>query len=421
MSKFDATDDEFEQIDTNRDGRIDKNEFRTFGSNTEGLPSSSYGSSTGRFNLNDNTTSRFDRDKYKFSDLNASGYTTDKYASYGATTGARDLIDDTVINTNSLEETDAYLARSANNIYRDPNPQIIRRATADRPVTYEQRVVIKYLQPPPVPEPGPLIIREMRPPQPPLPGPIVIRQHASRVPSPPPLILRERPPTPPPSIPSETVTRCLPALPLPPRPVVIERFPPLPPKPRDIIIERWIPYGSRGERRTKVVPAPPPTPYPEPRNTTIIYETVETRTARKFEKLGVIRENPTDYVNRHGGSLLDSATLVQQARNAGVTEDISPPAPSSSIYTSVRGNTNFDQSDDMINRGFSPSGGCRCGCEGSQLTAGTQAIDRGNTNYASLGSNFIRESESECGFYGGDANLTATDANRNKQLKYTEF
>ncbi|CAF0969127.1 unnamed protein product [Rotaria sordida] len=390
MAKFAATDGAFEKIDTNRDGRIDKNEFRKWISNAEGLPSSSYESSTSGFNLRDNTTSRFDRDKY---------------TSYGTTTGARGLIDDTVINTNSLEETNAYLARSASNIYRDRNPQIIRRATTERPVTYEQRVVVKYLQPPPVPEPGPLIVKEVRSAQPPPPRPLIIRQHASRVPSPPPIILRERPPTPPPCIPSETVTRCLPALPAPPRSVVIERFPPLPAKPRDIIIERWIPYGPQSERRTIVEPAPPAIKYPEPRNIIIVYGAVETRTARKFQNLGAIKENPADYIARYGQSLLRSETLIQQARNAGVIEDISPSTLSSSIYTNTRGNTDFDQSNEIVNRGFLLPGGTNW--EGSQLAIGTQTIDRGNRSYASSASKLIRESRSQRAFHGSDGSIIA--------------
>ena len=43
---------------------------------------------------------------------------------------------------------------------------------------------------------------------------------------------------------------------------------------------------------------------------------------RKFERLGVIQQDPQDYVARYGPSLLDSATLVQKARNAGIIEDI---------------------------------------------------------------------------------------------------
>ncbi|CAF3619357.1 unnamed protein product [Rotaria sordida] len=390
MSNYDTTCDLSEQVDTSGVGTIDKSEFRKWVSNTEGLPSSSYVSSTSDYNLNDYTTSRFDRDEYKCSRQSASDYTIDKYGSYGTTTIARELIDDTVIHTNSLEETNEYLERSGHNIYKDPNPQIIRRATTETPITCEQRVTVRYLQPPPVPE-LPLIIKEVRPAQPPPPRPLIIRQHASLVSTPPPLILRERPPTPPKYTVGETVTRYLPEIPVPPRSVVIERLPPLREKPRDIIIERWLPYRSLSQRRTIVERAPPAIIYPEPRNTTIIYDAAESRIVRKFEKLGVVQENPADYIARYGTSLVDSVTLVQLARNAGVTEDISVPAPSSSIYTSIRGNTiDFDRSNETITRGCALSG--ETSREGLQRAAGTRVTNLGNASYSSSTSNLPRDS-----------------------------
>jgi hypothetical protein len=38
--------------------------------------------------------------------------------------------------------------------------------------------------------------------------------------------------------------------------------------------------------------------------------------------LGVTQEDPQAYVSRYGASLLEASTLVQQARSAGVIEDI---------------------------------------------------------------------------------------------------
>ncbi|CAF1284023.1 unnamed protein product [Rotaria sordida] len=398
MSNYDTTRDLFAQIDTNRDGIIDKGEFRKWVSNPEGLPYSSYVPSPSGYNLNDYTTSPFDRDNYGYSRLGASDYPTDNYGSYGTTTVPRELTEDTVIHTRSLQETNEYLERSGLNVYKDANPQIIRRATNECPITCEQRIAVRYLQPPTVPEPGPLIIKEIRPRQPTPPRPLVIRQHASCVSTPPPLILRERPPTPPRCIGSETVTRCLPAIPVPPRSVVIERLPSLPAKPRDIIIERWLPYKSLGQRRTIIQRAGPPIVYPAPRHTIIIYGAAESRIVRKFEKLGVVQENPADYIARYGASLVDAVTLVQLARNAGVTEDISVPASSSSIYTSRRGNTvHFDRPNETSTRFTNVS----------------------NANYSSSPSNLLRDSALaasdtviQSGGYGGDSSYIVTGTNR---------
>ncbi len=43
---------------------------------------------------------------------------------------------------------------------------------------------------------------------------------------------------------------------------------------------------------------------------------------RQFQRLGVTQANPAAYVQQYGASLLDAATLLQQARSAGVVEDI---------------------------------------------------------------------------------------------------
>ncbi|CAF1044833.1 unnamed protein product [Rotaria sordida] len=282
-------------------------------SNTEGLNRSSYELTTSGLYRNDNTTSRVDRYKYNLSSYDVLEPMADKYASIETTVAAHEWTNDTVINTNSPQETNYYLEKSCTDIYRDPNPKIIRQPL-------KQRVLVRYLQLPSLPPPGPLIIKEVRPPPPP---PLVIREHASTLRQQPPLILRERPPTLPKRIPSERITRHLPAMPTPPRSVIIERYPSLAEIPRDIIIERWIPYGPQrqNERRTVVERAPPAIEYPPPQNTIVIYGMY----ALRRKKLRRNPENPADYIARYGGSLLDSATLVQMARNAGVHEDISPP------------------------------------------------------------------------------------------------
>ena len=76
------------------------------------------------------------------------------------------------------------------------------------------------------------------------------------------------------------------------------------------------------KRRTIVQRAAAAKEYPKPRNIIIQYEAPQVRIVRQFERLGVTQENPQAYVARYGASLLDASTLVQQARAAGVVEDI---------------------------------------------------------------------------------------------------
>ena len=118
------------------------------------------------------------------------------------------------------------------------------------------------------------------------------------------------------------VIRRLAALPVPPRSVIIERLPAGPPRPRDIVIERWVPYGAAQKRRTIVQRAAAAQQYQAPRNVIVQYEAAQVRIVRQFQKLGVQAENPQAYVQRYGAQLIDSVTLVQRARAAGVTEDI---------------------------------------------------------------------------------------------------
>ncbi|CAF3763973.1 unnamed protein product [Rotaria sp. Silwood1] len=148
-------------------------------------------------------------------------------------TASTQLISESPINTYSEKETNQRLAELDGNIYLTSKPDIIELRIGDSPVTYEQRVVIQYLQPPALPPPGPIIIEEVRPPQPPPPPPIVIRQHPPRASTPPPLILRELPPKPPLHGCSEKYIRELSPIPIPPRSVRIEVLPRLPEKPPD--------------------------------------------------------------------------------------------------------------------------------------------------------------------------------------------
>ncbi|CAF5005924.1 unnamed protein product, partial [Rotaria sp. Silwood1] len=240
------------------------------------------------------------------------------------------------------------------------------------------------------------------------------------------LILRERPPTPPPILPNETVIRTLPPIPVPPRSVVIERYPPPPEKPRDIIIERWIPYGRQTERRRIVQPAPPPREYPKPSCTIIIYGDVQGRIVRKFEKLDPTNANPEDYVARYRGSLLDPTTLVQQARNLGVVEDITPPVSSLSMNVyPYGGNSDFHQSIEIISEVFSYSGANSS--EGMELDANRNATTYGTKTYTYSAPNRIGDSAltgstgvTRRQYQPDDGSITSTYINRDGKLYRTE-
>ncbi|CAF1153121.1 unnamed protein product [Rotaria sp. Silwood1] len=365
MARFDAAKAIFSQVDANNDGTIDPQEFRSWAANgsvagalgSGAYESSSYQSAalggfdpsaslafssgvglaelggSGAYEAGYSSESGFESaGGFAAGGLVAGGlaagggsFAIDGADSAYAAAASGELVQGggVALESSSLEQTTQYA--SAGGLYNDPNPQIIRRPAATGPIIYKQNVLVRFLQPPPVPPPGPLIIKEIRPPQPPPPPPLVVRQRAPPLPPPPPLVLRERPPVPPPVIATQTVIRRLAALPLPPRSVVIERLPPLPPKPRDIIIERWIPYGPQAKRRVIVQRAPAAREYPRPRNVIIVYDAVQARVVRQFQRLGVVQESPHAYVARYGGSLLDATTLLQHARAAGVVEDITPP------------------------------------------------------------------------------------------------
>jgi len=343
----------FQQADLNNDGRVDLGEFRNFVGQNLGGAGASYGASSASYGAGLGAGyggSSYESSSFQSSSTGlgggydasfagaglggAAGYESSSYstgAGYGAGAGVGAGLavgggfGGSSYETASSSTSVQQYATDAQGLFIDNNPQIVRRPAQGGVQTYTQNIQVRFLQPPPVPPPGPLIIKEVRPPQPPAPQPLRIRQQAPPLPQPPPLVLRERPPVAPASVASQTVIRRLAALPVPPRSVIIERLPPLPPRPRDIIIERWVPYGAQAKRQTIVQRAGAAQQYTAPRNVIIQYEPVQVRIVRQFQRLGVSQANPQAYLQQYGASLLDAATLVQQARAAGVVEDISPP------------------------------------------------------------------------------------------------
>lgn len=54
----------------------------------------------------------------------------------------------------------------------------------------------------------------------------------------------------------------------------------------------------------------------------ISYEPVHAKIIRNFQKQNVVREDPQAYVNLYGSQLYDPNLVIQQARAAGVIEDL---------------------------------------------------------------------------------------------------
>ncbi|CAF3907488.1 unnamed protein product [Didymodactylos carnosus] len=363
----------FQQADTNRDNRLDLNEFRNLVSSTgiggRSFESSNYSSGgysdaslaglvgadggynsyssgsgydTGTVGLGGAVglsgveaggygSSSFESSNYSSgTGLDVSGWGAGAGGAYGAADlsavsgGVDGLLQGANYSTGSTSVQ--QYATDAQGLFQDSNPQIIRKPAPGGDVTYKQNILVRFLQPPPPPPRIALYITEVRPPQPPAPPPLVVRQRPPVPPQPSPLFLRERPPPTPASVAAQTVIRNLAAMPTPPRSVVIERVAAPPPKPRDIIVERWLPYGPQAQRKTIVQRAAAAQQYKAPRNIIIQYEPIQAHVVRQFQRLGVQQENPQTYVQRYGAVLLDSATLLQHARAAGVIEDLSPPA-----------------------------------------------------------------------------------------------
>lgn len=56
--------------------------------------------------------------------------------------------------SSSQNQVQVNCGTNSQNLYQDPNPQIIRRPAQGGPVTYTQNVKIRFLQPPAIPPPG---------------------------------------------------------------------------------------------------------------------------------------------------------------------------------------------------------------------------------------------------------------------------
>ncbi|KAI0988371.1 hypothetical protein GJ496_003902 [Pomphorhynchus laevis] len=205
-------------------------------------------------------------------------------------------------------------------IQQDSNPKVIHKCFPHNPMLFTQRIHVRYLQPPPLPAPGPLIIKEIRASQLPPPPPLVIKQK----PPPPkicrPIVLREKPPKPPHVPGPQVITKNLPPLPPPPRQLIIERYPPIPPKPGDIFVERWLPYQKPPKRKVIYKRDISARAYKANKNIIICYEFKNPRIRRELIRQGVIMMNPYEYEQRYGATLLNSYLLNQQLQRYRIAD-----------------------------------------------------------------------------------------------------
>jgi len=177
------------------------------------------------------------------------------------------------------------------NVQADSDPLRVIKP-AEQNIHYKQQVNVRFLEPPPGPEPAPIIIKERQAPAPPAPPPVVVRQRPPTPPTPPPLIIRERPPTPPTQQQPQVIEKVLPPPPAPARQVIVERMPPAPPKPRNVIYEKWLPYQETKERPVIVERAPALELIRPPKNVIIEYEQPKAHHEQIIIDEGVFRADP---------------------------------------------------------------------------------------------------------------------------------
>ena len=113
-------------------------------------------------------------------------------------------------------------------------------------------------------------------------------------------MVREAPPHAPAPLAPKRITISGKRLPPPPRKVVIERLAPLPAKPQSVLVERWLPYARR-KRRVVFgrVSSGDGGEVVAPRNVVIQWEAPRVSVRKEIRYLGVIRANPSEYVERY--------------------------------------------------------------------------------------------------------------------------
>ena len=86
--------------------------------------------------------------------LNSGGFDVSAASHADGTDAAALASSSSSYETSSTQHQVQQYATSAQGLYQDPNPQIIRRPATGGAVTYTQNIKIRFLQPPPIPPPG---------------------------------------------------------------------------------------------------------------------------------------------------------------------------------------------------------------------------------------------------------------------------
>ena len=78
----------------------------------------------------------------------------DAFSGANLTAGAAGYSSLSTLETTNVQQQVQVDVNNPQNLYQDPNPQIIRRPAQSGLLTYTQNVKVRFLQPPPVPPPG---------------------------------------------------------------------------------------------------------------------------------------------------------------------------------------------------------------------------------------------------------------------------
>jgi hypothetical protein len=151
-----ATRGSFNEVDTNHDGKIDRSEFSKWANTTpdEGFDSSSTSPTRGYFL----------RGSYGSADIRTdASYEIDGNADFDQmdlnrhkVNERREFVNDesAVDGTSSITHYTSRYPTDGRGFYLDPHPEIITRPDPGPAPTYKQNIIIRYLQPPPLPPPG---------------------------------------------------------------------------------------------------------------------------------------------------------------------------------------------------------------------------------------------------------------------------